>query len=1464
MLVVYGIFRTSYVQTKLAGVATRYLSKELGTQVSIQSLDISFLFNIVLTGVSVKDLHNTYLLKAEKIKFNIGKLNFKRRYLGIYTFSLQQAEVNLILYRSDSVMNYKFIADYFTGNDTITKDVTKKPWNVGFSGIKFSNTTFRYHNQLTDSVATGVDYNNIYISNLNLEINRLAFSSDSISANIKNLQFDEKSGFILSSLTAQIQVKNDSIVARNLQIITPESHINMNLKFLHNNYSAYNNFIDSVKISGNFDQSAIMLSDIGYFAPELAQTKELLKIHGPVKGTIASLRARQLRLALGKNTYFEGDISMDGLPNINETFIHLNIKDFKTNYQDIKAFRINEKQSIEIPDLVKNLGNIRIKGYFTGFIYDFVSAATFTTASGTLQTDISLKTDSKNKINFRGHANINNWDLGKIFEVKKYLGKIDFDSELSGSYHKKEGISALLDGVVKKLELMGNEFNNIKIDGAMENKLFNGTLVLRDELIDLDFNGLVDFSSEIPAFNFKSTVKDAYLSKLNLWERDSTSKLSTAMDLNFKGSNIDNLLGSLRFSNTLYSEEGVNYPAKNIELTTRTTSENSKALSLESDFADINFTGRFTFIDFYSSLMNILNAYLPSLRPAPAIELYVEQEHIFEYTINIKDVNALTELFLPSLKVNSTAYLFGSYNSVNETVLINGQADQFEYQGIKINNWFVRGQNSGNSLQITTGSSSVVFSESSKENALELGLDNFSFDVSMRGDSVKYLINWKDEITGKRNFGDFAGILSFSERPYIKATLNKGDFAVNDTTFVVEQIGDFIIDSSSVYINSFRINGVHQDLQIDGKISTNPADMLYLRFKDLNISNADLLLAQENLDFDGIVNGYISLNDVYGARKIQADIKVDDFSFNKDRLGDAVILTRWDDEKSGLEINADVIYTGNIGSHKPISVKGYIFPERSSDKNFDLDIGLTNYNLTSLNPFLEGFASSLKGYTSGTLRLDGTFAEPAFTGSLQLMRTQMKIDYLNVIYSFADKVEITPGLISAKNIMIYDSLGNTGLCDFSLTHNYFRDMVMNLNVQASNLSGLHTTFRHNELFYGNAVASGNVSIRGPFSDLRMNIRARSEKGTNMFIPINLDVDATENAYIRFTKKNGNEEEITYFEPVTSGVNLDMIIDVTKDAGIQIFLPENIGNIKATGSGQIQMGIDTRGDITIFGDYNIEGGTFLFTFQNIINRVFSIERGSVISFTGSPYDANMNVKAVYKIRASLNGIPELAAMPEYAGRNIPVDCIIHLKNNLYNPDIAFSLRLPDAEEQLKNLVFSAIDTTNEAVMTQQMVSLLLLKSFSFTGNASLAGSVGSSSLEMLTSQLSSMLSQISKDIDIGLNYRTADALTSEAIEVALSTHLFNDRVTIDGNFGIINSGSTQNTSNIVGDVVVDVKITRDGRFRVKAYNKTNNPFEVTSYNANYKQGVGIYYRYEFDRFSEIFQRQRKKTVPLTTE
>lgn len=1464
MLAAYGIFRTSYVQTKLAAVVANYLSTELGTKVSVGQLDISWFLDVVILDISLKDKQNNTLLQAGRLRANIGKINFKRKFLGIYAISIKDAEINLLRYKTIDEMNFDFIVNYFSGSDTTVSDTTSsKPWKLGISGVKIDNTTFSYSNLSKEPAEAGVDYDYLKIKDLKLEIKKINIAGDSITGQIEKLSFAEKSGFRLNDLTTRFLIKSDSIVARDLHILTPGSHINLDLKFRHPGYHAYNNFIDSVHMTGVFDRTSILLSDIGYFAPELASIQELIKVHGKITGTIASLRARNFRFAYRDNTYFEGNISMDGLPDINETFIHLNIKDLRTNHQDFESFKIEGKPVAKLPEEFKHLGNIKIKGFFTGFFYDFVSAATFNTALGALQTDISLKTDTRENIKFNGHVNIINWNLGKTVQAEEYLGRIDFSSEIKGSYNTKAGISAALNGLVSKFDLLGNSFNNIEIDGNLENKQFIGMLMLRDDLIELDFNGLIDFTTNLPEFNFKSSVKNAWLSKLNIWDRDSSSCFSTDMDLNFKGSNIDNILGTLSFTNTLYTEKGIHYPLNSLVLTTKQFQDNTKQLSLDSDVAEINFKGQYAFADFYSSLVNILNNFLPSFRPVPSEQRKVNIEQRFEYTINIhEEIKDIAGLFIPSLSINSPVHIFGSYNSSNNIVLINGQADHFELAGIKFDNWFITGQNNGNSLQFTTGSATILFNEAIEEDELELGIENFAFDLMMRGDSIRYALKWHDNASGSRNTGKIGGILSFSDQMMIKSKLLPSSFTVNDTTFNISQDGDFIIDSTAIFIDNLSVKGLNQELMITGKISESSNDSLYLKFKDMNISNADLLLRQEGIDFDGILNGIISVNDIYNERKIQANVNVKDLYFNKEKLGDAFILTRWDNQKAGLELSADVIYKGNIGTHKPISAKGYIYPMADTTDNLDLDIALVNYNLASLNPFLKGFASYLKGFTSGQLALNGTFEKPDFKGSLQLMRTQMKIDYLNVIYSFADKVEITPNLIYANNVMIYDSLGNTGLMTFKLHHNYFNDMVMDMSVQANSLSGLNTSIKNNELFYGTAVASGLVNIKGPFDDLKMNINAKSEKGTNIFIPINLDVQATENDFIRFVSKDTGDIQTTVFEPVTSGVNLEMLLDVTRDAGIQIFLPENIGNIKATGSGRMEMSIDTRGDITMFGDYNIDAGTFLFTFQNLINRVFSIERGSIISFTGSPYDANLNVRAVYKARAALSGIPELSVFEEYAGRSIPVECIIQLKNNLYNPDIGFGIRLPDAEDELKQRIFAAIDTTNDVVMTQQMVSLLLMKSFSFSGNTNLAGSVGASSIEMLTSQLSGMLSQLSKDIDIGLNYRTGDAMTSEALEVALSTHLFDDRVTIDGNFGITNSNSTQNTNNIVGDVTVDVKITRDGRFRVKAYNKSNNPFEASFYNADYKQGVGVYYRYEFDRFSEILRRKRKKAVTLT--
>ncbi len=58
----------------------------------------------------------------------------------------------------------------------------------------------------------------------------------------------------------------------------------------------------------------------------------------------------------------------------------------------------------------------------------------------------------------------------------------------------------------------------------------------------------------------------------------------------------------------------------------------------------------------------------------------------------------------------------------------------------------------------------------------------------------------------------------------------------------------------------------------------------------------------------------------------------------------------------------------------------------------------------------------------------------------------------------------------------------------------------------------------NDLFYGSAVVSGDVGIRGPLNDINLNITATTNGGTNMFIPLNNSSYVSENDFIVFVSE----------------------------------------------------------------------------------------------------------------------------------------------------------------------------------------------------------------------------------------------------------------------------------------------------------------------------------------------------------
>ena len=110
------------------------------------------------------------------------------------------------------------------------------------------------------------------------------------------------------------------------------------------------------------------------------------------------------------------------------------------------------------------------------------------------------------------------------------------------------------------------------------------------------------------------------------------------------------------------------------------------------------------------------------------------------------------------------------------------------------------------------------------------------------------------------------------------------------------------------------------------------------------------------------------------------------------------------------------------------------------------------------------------------------------------------------------------------------------------------------------------------------------------------------------------------------------------------------------------------------------------------------------------------------------------------------------------------------------------------------------------------------------------------------------------------------MSNEEMTVAMRKQLFNDRLTIETNFGVIIPTSTyaSNSTNIVGDFNLDYKITKDGRLSGQVFNRSNyntTYYQYTYYKmAPYTQGIGLTYSKNFDTFRDLF-RKRTNTLNL---
>ncbi len=1464
----FAILQSQRVQTLLAQKFAEKLSRELHTHVSIGKLRITPLLSIVIEDLKIHDKQGGPFVVVKEFTALIGGLKPASKLLYLKNLQIDSADIRIVKHQGDSLLNYHLFTDYFSGKTSSSDISNAKPWTILCSNLSLKRGHFVFNDQNMPPDDEGMAYFFIEASNIASVMQNIEIDGDTFDFKVKEFSATEKGGMEIDQFTGKFRLTPKYLKATEVKATSPLAKLDLDFTFKTDEYEDWYEFIDSVYISGNVRYARLNLTQFLPFSTSVKGLDNWIEFTGNGSGTVSNLKGNNIMLKFGSNSLFEGDVRMTGLPEIEETYMNIGVKNFTTTIEDVEGIAIGVNESVSnyfvLPRTLKKLGYLKVKGNFTGFYNDFVSNADFMTGIGNVSTDLSLKQLKGSDFAYAGHIKTTNFDLGKLFDLTNNTGLISVDARVNGQGFDFNTAVAQVNGTINSLTLNNYAYTNTTVNVELAEKQLNGSLEVKDPNLYFAVEGSIDMTDTVPDFNFVSEIKNARLQKLNLIDRnDSLVSLSVDIRANFQASGIDNMIGMINLTNLRYTENQHHYKANKITLSTTAQQNGNKSINLISDFLDVDIRGLVHFDQISSSINLFIQNYLYSFKNRHNLVTEDITGQNFSYNVYLKNIDPISKLFFPWIRPSHHTRFQGFLDSKNRQFRIEGQCDTLFVEGTQFVKWKLNGQTLQNLISVHMGSEKLILDAEYPGDTSATSIDSVYFVSNILNDSIFFKTGWNEKGPSVSNMADINGNISFSDSAQTKLKITSGKLTLNDSLWHITENNMLAIDSMGYHFTNLGLAGNNQKLLLNGVISSDSTQSLLVSFDNFNLHNFNYILNRNNITIGGTIHGDVTLADLLDQPLVNSALSVRNAEFNKQKFGDITINSDWNPANKALYIDAQAKLKGKKAEYSPFTIKGYYYPT-SKTTTFNIDANLQNINIAMLNSFTEGIISDLNGFVSGDFNLSGTKAQPNLNGILKCIRTEFRVDYLNTAYSFTDDITVSKNQILIENLEINDSIGNKAYCNGKITHNYLKNFALDLSLTTDGFSLLNTNSLQNAYYYGSAIGQGKVKVHGPIDNIVLDAQITATHGTDLFLPLNSTVDIQENSYVTFIKSANDSVSTrqTINNLDISGFSLNFDLGFRPEARLNIELPSESGSIVSKGEGNIKIGINSKGDFGITGGYTINSGTFVFKIKNVLGKVLEIQKGSHIRFNGDPYDAEIDMSAYYLSKTTLNGL-DLDLDSAQANARIPVKSILWLKNKIINPEIKFSILFPKIGEDIKQVIYTKLDTTNEMIMTQQFISLVVLNSFSFTSNYTTIGSsLGASSFQLVSNQINNLLSQISKDFDIGINYRPGDALSPDELEVMMKLILLDDRVTIDGNLGVSSYAANSRTSNVVGDILVEVKLSDDGRFRVKAFNRSNN-IDMQRVAAPYTQGVGVFFRKEFNNWGDLF-RKKKKSPPADYE
>lgn len=1410
------------------------ISNKIGTAVDVEDIEIGLFDRITVNGLTLLDQNGETLLNVNKFSSKISLTDLSKGKLTLRTVLLVDTKIHLYQNSADSEPNYQFLSNLFSSNDNTTKHDTE--FTIG--SLIITRANLAYEKRWLEGNKDKFNLNNININNIHANLSIKATENEHINVRVRNFSCDENFGFSINKLQFALDINPDTIVVNNFTLKLPQSTITVP------NEVTIINFKTQPCVEGELKLERLHTEDVASLL-----FKEP-RMHYILTGTLNCQ-------AHSDSTTFKLKIKeLNDRMKVALTGSTTN-KKFAVNFNDCRLdSTIVENISQIVPEkfqLIKNLGTCTLTGTAIANFETNHAKTQLNLCSptiGNLYADATFN-DNRLKLDLATQkTNLNNiFQLDILPETLTASGSIL--AMLQDSLLKVENIKFEIDSAYNK-----KWYNLCDIDAIIKVKNEDIECTLNSNTPHHAFNINSDLKlhkSNLTALAVNANVKNIDFNQIGYTDLIFSGKWKGMFALDVPVVACDKYIANLTVDSLSINRTTQSYQLDKCLASLNYTKGQSSTLRVRSDDISLDIDGNIQHDNIFAHWISTITNHVPAIL-SESKETHYTDNSTFNFNVRVHDGAFLKKLILLPLVVSDGSSIRGKYNNLNSFSEFSAHIEKLIYKESALDNL---------SLHLKSQASGAGLLLQGRKNIFNDDIQ-FVLGAQLHDNILETNVEW-DGVNHHSFFGNISTLTNVLSKDEIITSVIPSTVHIEDSVWNISS-GEIVIKNKEPHFNNLILNTSNQKLAISGGLSDNKHDSLQITLDNIDVGYILDKLNFTSVLFDGYATGKVLLSLNSSTPFLQTNLLVDSFRFNNTNLGDAKLTGKWKTYSLPIEIKGEFI-EDKVSCTK---AEGHIHPSKDS---IDLHIIADNTNIEFLRYWVNNITENISGRTSGNCRLYGTFSNLDLSGKMNIS-TSLYVPSNGVTYNIKNaQVDISSGLFKLNPSTINSPKGGDGIVEAQLKHNNFRNFSYNLNLESNKLL-LYDKVRTNEMpFYATTYASGKVRLDGKPGVLNLNV----------------DVTPTDNSLIVYTESevlSTNEEgndfivyrnlskgqnvnfDINTFSTIhTLNMDMNMRFNINMNPAItlKVLMDEVTGDhLNLRGNGTLSANYYNKGTFQLYGNYDITGGNYVMSIQELLKKNLEIQNGSSIIFGGDPNDAQLNLKAVYTVPAA--SLADLNIGSNFSDRTIRANCVLNIHGTASNPSVNFDLDLPNINDDEKQMVHKLIATEDD--LNMQVIHLLALGRF-YTYDYALTESNAQQSQSTVTansflsSTISNQVNEVisnaigTNDWTFGTNLSTGRTGWSDMeVDGVISGKMLNNRLLLNGNVGYHeNQYNVTRGSNFVGDFSAQYLLSKNGGIRLKAYSETNDRYFTKS--ALTTQGFGIQIQKDFNRLKDLFTKSTKK-------